>query len=203
MQQQFQSLKEQKNQLNKKEKRYAELNGLVKKLYESYAKEKISEKNFEMLSADYEAEQESLEADISELKERIEAYNENMDNTNQFLEVAGKYTDFSVLTAPMLNEFIEKIVVHSPVWNEGARTQEVEIYFKKLRKWQRKREYGFGTENTEEDTENEKRQKNLPSNRQKSKTDNKKRSNPHNTNTLERLMRNHRSLFIFQRRILL
>ena len=135
MQQQFQSLKEQKNQLNKKEKRYAELNGLVKKLYESYAKEKISEKNFEMLSADYEAEQESLEADISELKERIEAYNENMDNTNQFLEVAGKYTDFSVLTAPMLNEFIEKIVVHSPVWNEGARTQEVEIYFKFIGKF--------------------------------------------------------------------
>ena len=99
------------------------------------AKEKISEKNFEMLSADYEAEQESLEADISELKERIEAYNENMDNTNQFLEVAGKYTDFSVLTAPMLNEFIEKIVVHSPVWNEGARTQEVEIYFKFIGKF--------------------------------------------------------------------
>ena len=29
----------------------------------------------------------------------------------------------------MLNEFIEKIVVHSPVWNEGERTQEVEFYF--------------------------------------------------------------------------
>ena len=71
-----------------------------------------------MLSADYEAEQESLEADMTELKKNIEAYNVDMDNTKQFIEIAEKYTDFSVLTAPMLNEFIEKIVVHSPEWND-------------------------------------------------------------------------------------
>ncbi len=129
MQKQFESLKEQKALLAKKEKRYSELRGLVKKLYESYATEKISEKNFEMLSADYEAEQESLEAEIQELQLQIDVYNENTDKSEQFLEVAKKYTDFSVLTAPMLNEFIEKIVVHSPVWNEGERTQEVEFYF--------------------------------------------------------------------------
>ena len=129
MQKQFESLKEQKALLAKKEKRYGELKGLVKKLYESYATEKISEKNFEMLSADYEAEQESLETEIQELQLQIDVYNENTDKSEQFLDVAKKYTDFSVLTAPMLNEFIEKIVVHSPVWNEGERTQEVEFYF--------------------------------------------------------------------------
>ena len=129
MQKQFESLKEQKALLAKKEKRYNELKGLVKKLYESYATEKISEKNFEMLSADYEAEQESLETEIQELQLQIDVYNENTDKSEQFLEVAKRYTDFSVLTAPMLNEFIEKIVVHAPVWNEGERTQEVEFYF--------------------------------------------------------------------------
>ena len=135
MQKQFESLKEQKALLAKKEKRYGELKGLVKKLYESYATEKISEKNFEMLSADYEAEQESLETEIQELQLQIDVYNENTDKSEQFLDVAKKYTDFSVLTAPMLNEFIEKIVVHSPVWNEGERTQEVEFYFKFIGKF--------------------------------------------------------------------
>ncbi|MBQ3463408.1 MAG: recombinase family protein, partial [Clostridia bacterium] len=135
MQKQFSTLEEQKKQLSKKEKRYSELNGLVKKLYESYAKGKISERNYEMLSADYEAEQESLEADMTELKKNIEAYNVDMDNTKQFIEIAEKYTDFSVLTAPMLNEFIEKIVVHSPEWNDGLRTQEVEFYFKFIGKF--------------------------------------------------------------------
>ena len=129
MQKQFESLKEQKALLAKKEKRYNELKGLVKKLYESYATEKISEKNFEMLSADYEAEQESLETEIQELQLQIDVYNENTDKSEQFLEVAKRYTDFSVLTAPMLNEFIEKIVVHAPIWNEGERTQEIEFYF--------------------------------------------------------------------------
>lgn len=129
VQQQFESLKKQKALLGSKEKRYNELKGLVKKLYESYATEKISEKNFEMLSADYEAEQESLEAEIQELRLQIDLYNENTDKSAQFLEVAKKYTDFSVLTAPMLNEFIDKIIVHAPVWNEGERTQEVEFYF--------------------------------------------------------------------------
>lgn len=136
IQKQFDSLKEQKALLAKKEKRYNELKGLVKKLYEAYATERISEKNYEMLSADYEVEQDSLESEIQELKIQIDAYNETTDKSEQFLEVAKKYTDFSVLTAPMLNEFIDKIVVHAPVWENGKRTQELEFYFKFIGKFE-------------------------------------------------------------------
>ena len=136
IQKQFDSLKEQKALLAKKEKRYNELKGLVKKLYEAYATERISEKNYEMLSADYEVEQDSLESEIQELKIQIDAYNETTDKSEQFLEVAKKYTDFSVLTAPMLNEFIDKIVVHAPVWESGKRTQELEFYFKFIGKFE-------------------------------------------------------------------
>lgn len=136
IQKQFESLKEQKALLAKKEKRYNELKGLVKKLYEAYATERISEKNYEMLSADYEVEQDSLESEIQELKIQIDAYNETTDKSEQFLEIAKKYTDFSVLTAPMLNEFIDKIVVHAPVWESGKRTQELEFYFKFIGKFE-------------------------------------------------------------------
>lgn len=136
IQKQFESLKEQKALLAKKEKRYNELKGLVKKLYEAYATERISEKNYEMLSADYEVEQDSLESEIQELKIQIGAYNETTDKSEQFLEVAKKYTDFSVLTAPMLNEFIDKIVVYAPVWENGKRTQELEFYFKFIGKFE-------------------------------------------------------------------
>lgn len=136
IQKQFESLKGQKALLAKKEKRYNELKGLVKKLYEAYATERISEKNYEMLSADYEVEQDSLESEIQELKIQINAYNETTDKSEQFIEVAKKYTDFSVLTAPMLNEFIDKIVVHAPVWENGKRTQELEFYFKFIGKFE-------------------------------------------------------------------
>ena len=46
------------------------------------------------------------------------------------LELAKKYTDFSELTTPMINEFIEKIIVHAPEKIDGDRVQEVEIYLK-------------------------------------------------------------------------
>lgn len=48
----------------------------------------------------------------------------------RFLSLAKKYTDFSELTTPMINEFIEKIIVHAPEKIDGDRTQEVEIYLK-------------------------------------------------------------------------
>ena len=48
----------------------------------------------------------------------------------RFLALAKKYTDFSELTTPMINEFIDKIIVHAPEKIDGDRTQEVDIYLK-------------------------------------------------------------------------
>ena len=124
-----QNVKEQKKQLVKCEKRYGELDELIKKLYESYATGKLTEKRFELLSAGYEQEQETLANEISELQESLETYEEETDNVNQFIELAKKYTDFTVLTAPMLNEFIDKIIVHSPYRDEVDRFQQIDIYF--------------------------------------------------------------------------
>ena len=63
------------------------------------------------------------------MQSQINEYKINKDKSEQFIELAKKYTDFSVLTTPMLNEFIEKIIVHAPEWDDGKRTQELDIYF--------------------------------------------------------------------------
>lgn len=124
-----QDVNEQKKRLAKNEKRYTELDELIKKLYESYATGKLTEKRFELLSAGYEQEQENLANEINELKKCLETYKEETDNVNQFLELAKKYTDFSVLTTPMLNEFIDKIIIHAPYRDEVDRFQQIDIYF--------------------------------------------------------------------------
>lgn len=124
-----QDVNEQKKRLVKNEKRYTELDELIKKLYESYATGKLTEKRFELLSAGYEQEQENLANEIDELKKCLETYKEETDNVNQFLELAKKYTDFSVLTTPMLNEFIDKIIIHAPYRDEVDRFQQIDIYF--------------------------------------------------------------------------
>lgn len=124
-----QYVNEQKKRLAKNEKRYTELDELIKKLYESYATGKLTEKRFELLSAGYEQEQENLANEIDELKKCLETYKEETDNVNQFLELTKKYTDFSVLTTPMLNEFIDKIIIHAPYRDEVDRFQQIDIYF--------------------------------------------------------------------------
>ena len=125
---QHQAIKELKKKTKQNEKRYAEFDNLIKKLYESYATEMIGKKRFKALSAEYEAEQEQLEAEITAQQTEIEGYELDSDKVSQFMELAKKYTDFSVLTVPMINEFIDKIIVHAPDKSSGERVQEVEIF---------------------------------------------------------------------------
>ena len=51
------------------------------------------------------------------------------------MTLAKKYTDFSELTTPMINEFIDKIIVHAPDRSDGDRVQEVDIYLKFIGKF--------------------------------------------------------------------
>ncbi len=126
--QQDNAAKELKRKLNKDKKRYEELDLLYKRLYESYAVGKISEEKFDMLSSGYEQEQKELKLSISEAENAVEQFEKDSVNIDAFLSLAAKYTDFSELTKPMINEFIDKIVVHAPDRSTGERIQEVDIY---------------------------------------------------------------------------
>lgn len=126
--QQDNTAKELKRKLNKDKRRYEELDVLYKRLYESYAVGKISEEKFDMLSIGYEQEQKELKISISEAENAVEQFEKDSVNIDAFLSLAAKYTDFSELTKPMINEFIDKIVVHAPDRSTGERIQEVEIY---------------------------------------------------------------------------
>ena len=124
-----------KKKLAKAKKRYAELDVLIKKLYESYAMEKISEHRFDMLSAEYEQEQAELESVIAADQVELEIFHTDATRADQFMTLAKKYTDFSELTTPMINEFIEKILIHAPEKIDGERTMEIEIFLKFIGKF--------------------------------------------------------------------
>src|SRR5699024_6296086 len=111
---QQEAAKELKRKVAKAKKRIAELDMLIKKLYETYAMGKLEEKRFEMLSAEYEKEQDELEQTLASDQASLDQFNEDTDRADKFLALAKKYTDFSELTAPMINEFVEKILVHAP-----------------------------------------------------------------------------------------
>ena len=127
---QAEAAKETKRKLNKEKKRISELDTIIKKLYESFAVGRITGERFDSLLAEYEAEQKALTESVSEMETQMSAFAEDTDRAKQFLELAKKYTDFSELTPPMINEFIEKIIVHAPEKIDGDRVQEVEIYLR-------------------------------------------------------------------------
>lgn len=125
---QKEAVKDAKRKLNKSRRRINELDGIIKKLYESYAVGKITEERFDSLLAEYEAEQKELSAFVTETEQQLSTFEEDTVRAEQFLTLAKKYTDFSELTTPMINEFIDKIIVHAPYYIDGERMQDVDIY---------------------------------------------------------------------------
>ena len=117
-------------QLERDQKRFEELDLLIQNLYEANVTGKISDRRFKMLSDKYENEQAELEVKISEAEAQIAESDAQATAADDFLQVAKSYTDFSTLTTPMLNEFVDKILVHEGVKVDGEREQEIEIYLK-------------------------------------------------------------------------
>ena len=118
-------------ELKKAEKRIGELDKILAKLYEDQALGKISEARYQAMAPGYEAEQASLQERVSQLREQLAHTQEVQDNVEQFVPLIQKYTDIQELTPHILNELIEKIVVHEKkVEEDGSKSQMVEIHYK-------------------------------------------------------------------------
>lgn len=118
-------------ELKKAEKRIGELDKILAKLYEDQALGKISEARYQAMAPGYEAEQASLQEQVSRLREQLAHTQEVQDNVEQFVPLIQKYTDIQELTPHILNELIEKIVVHEKkVEEDGSKSQMVEIHYK-------------------------------------------------------------------------
>jgi len=124
------SARELKKKISKAKKRYSELDLLIKKLYESYATGKITERRFDMLCAEYEQEQTELETMIASEQTELDIFQADAKRAEQFMALARKFTDFTELTTPMINEFVEKVIVHAPEKIDGERSMQVDIYLR-------------------------------------------------------------------------
>jgi len=115
--------KAQQKQLTKHQKRHKELDGLIKQLYEDKVGGSLSAKRFEILVSEYEAEQEDLERQISELQSGLAVYADESGNVERFIKMVRRYTEIPELTPAILNEYISKIVVFEADKSSGRREQ--------------------------------------------------------------------------------
>ena len=126
---QEEAVKDCRKQIAQAKKRHSELDGLVKKLYEANAIGKLPDKHFSRLLAEYDEEQSALETSMTEWQSLLDNWNADRVRMTEFIDLAKRYTDFSELTTPMLNEFIEKIVVHEGQGRGKQRRQRLDFYF--------------------------------------------------------------------------
>ena len=128
--QQTAEVRKQRARLATAKQRVSELEVLLCKIYEDNILGKLSDSRYATLDAQYEKEQSELTAEISDLEKAIKSYEKHEKDADRFIALIGKYENFDKLTIAMLNEFIEKILVHERDRKGSIQTtQEVEIYF--------------------------------------------------------------------------
>ena len=128
--QQTADISKKRKRLAAAQKRAGELEKLICKIYEDNALGKLPDARYEALDAQYAKEQEALNAEIAELEKAVTGYEQSRKSAEKFIALIDKYENFDTLTNTMLNEFVEKILVHERA-RKGSQdtTQEVEIYF--------------------------------------------------------------------------
>ena len=125
-------IKQFEKDLEVAEKRIAEIDSVIMKLFEQNALGKISDERFEKMSSAYESEQKELAQKRDELRTKIRAEEKKTQSTNQFLETIRKYETVTELNRSMLVELIDSIYVYQAEGTGKDRKQRVEINYRFL-----------------------------------------------------------------------
>lgn len=123
-----------------KQKRCEELDKIISRLYEDNVLGRIGDERYESMLQSYELEQVEIKKALPILKSKIDELKRQSDCADNFINVIKKYTIIDKFDAAILNELIDKIVVHHKEQAEDGRTfQQIEIYYRFVGK--------LGTEN--------------------------------------------------------
>jgi hypothetical protein len=125
---QRESAKDTRKKIAKAEKRQNELVAVVKKLLEANATGRIPDSHFDKMFAEYADEQDSLDKQISEWKNQIADFESDGTRADKFLELVRRYTRFDVLSNQMLNELVDKVLIHERDKSSPKAPRKIEVY---------------------------------------------------------------------------
>lgn len=118
-----------KKRLAQAEKRIGELDRLFIKIYEDNAKGKLNDDRFAMMSKTYEDEQAQLKVEIVNLQKEIEVQERQIEDLEQFIQRARRYTDLTELMPYALRELVKAVYVEAPDKSSGKRKQRIHIEY--------------------------------------------------------------------------
>lgn len=110
--------------------RCEELEKLICRIYEDNILGKLPDSRYEVLDKQYAREKAELDAEIKELEAKLTEYEKSRNSAGKFIALIDKYEKFEELTPAMVNEFVDKVLVHERDRKGSIQTtQEIEIYF--------------------------------------------------------------------------
>ncbi|MDE6788839.1 MAG: recombinase family protein [Ruminococcus sp.] len=124
-------LAKDKNKLKAHERRLAELEKLIRSVYEDKVMGRVAESMALSLLGDYQQEKEKLTAEIAILKESCEAKQQAENDVNEFIRRLKKYAGAEKLTRAMTLELLEYVVIDKNPRKRHAE-REIHIYYKFL-----------------------------------------------------------------------
>ena len=122
-------LTQKRKALSGAKKRMEDLDKIIQHIYEDNVLGKLSDSRYLKLSQQYEKEQMETEQLAAVLEREIETQAGQVSDVNEFLKLVDKYLDIPVLDAAILNELVSRIVVHSPVKENGKKQVQIDLYF--------------------------------------------------------------------------
>ncbi len=105
-------MEKKRTRLTDSKKKLQELERLMCRIYEDMILEKIPNTRYEILNNQYETEQGELSKEIDGLEKAIKRYEKETDRAKKFIRLIERYDNFDELTPTIINEFVEKILVH-------------------------------------------------------------------------------------------
>lgn len=129
-QDELKQISKNKKELEKAKNRVIEIDNLFMHIYEDNVSGKISDDRFRNLSFNYDKEQQELKIRIEQLSKDIENTEKKDTDITQFISNVNKYTEITKLSPEILNELIEKIIIHQQEKINGKKVQEIDIYYR-------------------------------------------------------------------------
>lgn len=117
-------------------KRRSELATLFKRLYEDNVLGRVTNEQFRLLSADYNAEQKEIDDALPLKEERLEKLKSSAANVDAFIEKAKRYKTIDKLTPEIVRLFIARIEVgERTVKYSRHSAQKIRIVYRDIGEW--------------------------------------------------------------------
>lgn len=114
----------------KQQRRLAELNKVFDRLYDDHLSGRISDENYDRLSAKYQDEQRELREKMTAAEEAQREVTDRRTMAEKVVDSLAEYADFEYLTKEMLYALVDHIEVFEPVVVDGRLEQQIKVFYR-------------------------------------------------------------------------